>query len=167
MASSTDPRHTIQLQPGIVLGPYQVQKDIPRIVIHMNDKTITKNFESIMPDPYTPEDAVEWLNKDDVKLRCSIRSLEKGDILIGDATIHSGNSLGYWLSPEFWNKGIMSRAVAEVICEAKAAGLEKIKADVFTFNPSSRKVLIHNGFRYIGDGVDDNKKLPMWKFEHD
>ncbi|MCJ1472250.1 hypothetical protein MMC13_000897 [Lambiella insularis] len=167
MASPTVFMQNIHLQAGIVLGPYQVKKDIPQMVIHMNDKTITRNFGRTICDPYTPDHALKWLRLDDAKLRYSIRSLDQDDILIGDARISNAGNLGYWLSPDFWNRGIMTRAVAAVICEAKAAGLGKITADVYTFNPPSGKVLIKNGFRYVGDGIDDRKRLAIWKYEHD
>ena len=150
-----------------MLGPYQREKDIPHVVGYMNDKTIIRNFGSILPNPYTVKDALEFLDRDNYKLNYSVRSLEHDNLLIGDIAIFSNHSLGYWLAPEFWNKGIMTHAVCELIGEAKSIGLAKITAEVFTFNPSSSAVLIKNGFGYVGEGVDNPKSLLAWKYELD
>ncbi|MCJ1391509.1 hypothetical protein MMC18_004373 [Xylographa bjoerkii] len=160
-------RKAIQIHTNIVLGPYQNEKDTPRLVDYMNDKSLTRNFGSVLPDPYTADDAFEFLNRDNYKLHYSIRTVEPNDSLVGDIAIFTDGSLGYWLAPEFWNKGIMTQAVSELNCEARSSGIDKITAEVFTFNPASRAVLIKNGFGFVGEGVDNPKGLLVWKYELD
>ncbi|MCJ1401253.1 hypothetical protein MMC11_004465 [Xylographa trunciseda] len=167
MTTLASPRTVIQLRHNIVLGPYQNEKDAPRLTVYMNDKTVTRNFGTILPDVYTAANALEFLNRDGYRLRYSIRSLEQDDSLVGDIAIFPTGSLGYWLAPELWNKGIMTQAVGELIREAKSMGFDKITADAFTFNPSSRAVLIKNGFAFTGEGVDNPKGLLAWKYELD
>ncbi|MCJ1284383.1 hypothetical protein MMC26_003714 [Xylographa opegraphella] len=160
-------KRVIQIRPNIVLGPYQIDKDTTRLVSYLNDRTVTGNFGVIMPDVYTTDDALQFLKRNNYKLHYSIRNLEQDDDLIGDIAIYSDGRFGYWLSPEYWNKGIMTHAVDGLIREAKLIGIDKITAEVYTSNPASRLVLIRNGFDSLGEGQDNPKGLLAWKFELD
>lgn len=75
--------------------------------------------------------------------------------------------ISYWVAPAFWNDGIASRAVAAVI-NANPQGSRTIFASVFQDNPASARVLINNGFAYLGDAesfcVARNAKVPTWTY---
>ncbi|MCJ1294221.1 hypothetical protein MMC34_005778 [Xylographa carneopallida] len=120
-----------------------------------------------MPDVYTTDDALEFLHRHNYKLHYSIRSLEQGDDLIGDIAIYSDGRCGYWLAPAFWNQGIMTQVVGELVREAKSIEIDKIMAEVYTSNPASKAVLVRNGFGFVGEGQDNPKGLLVWKYELD
>ncbi len=55
--------------------------------------------------------------------------------------------LGYWIGEKYWNKGIISAAVKEVVDYTfKNYDVVKIFAKVFDTNKASAKVLEKNGF---------------------
>ncbi|MCJ1320766.1 hypothetical protein MMC15_006107 [Xylographa vitiligo] len=167
MTTQLPSRRTIQVRSDVVLGPYQKEKDTPRLVSYLNDKTVTDNFGVWMPDTYTTDDALQFLERHNYKLHYSIRSLKQDDILIGDIAVYSDNRFGYWLAPDFWNKGIMTQVVGALIREAKSVGIDRIMAAAYTSNPASRVVLIRNGFVFVGEGQDNPKGLLEWKYELD
>lgn len=77
------------------------------------------------------------------------------------------SQVGYWVAPAFWNTGIASEAVKALI----AANPQRSKclfAEVFQDNPGSAKVLIHNGFTYLGDAetfsVARAARVPTWTY---
>ena len=70
--------------------------------------------------------------------------------------IGSGNhskraTFGYWLSEEYWGKGIVSKA-AKLVCNYafKNFDLARIEANVYPWNPASQRVLIKCGFKKEG-----------------
>ena len=77
------------------------------------------------------------------------------------------SQVGYWVAPAFWNTGIASEAVAALIA-ANPQGSKCMFAEVFQDNPSSAKVLIHNGFSYLGDAetysVARAARVPTWTY---
>ncbi len=59
--------------------------------------------------------------------------------------------IGYWLGAEYRGKGIMTKALKKFLKEInKKFNPVRIVAYVFTFNPSSAKVLKKCGFEYEG-----------------
>ena len=71
--------------------------------------------------------------------------------------------LGYWLSEDYWRKGIMSQA-ARIICKEAFVEFDIIRifAEPFDFNKGSRGVLEKAGFTYEGtmrSGVYKNGKV--------
>ena len=59
--------------------------------------------------------------------------------------------MGYVLSPQYWNKGIMTEAVKEVIKFGfETMGLQRIEAKCYNTNTASEKVMVKNGMTYEG-----------------
>lgn len=75
--------------------------------------------------------------------------------------------VGYWVAPAFWNTGIASEAVGALIT-ANPQDAKCLFAEVFQDNPGSAKVLIHNGFTYLGDAetysVARAARVPTWTY---
>lgn len=77
--------------------------------------------------------------------------------LIGAIRINSINKtnsygeLGFELSPQFWNMGLMTEAVAAVtdFCH-KTVKLNRVEAWVIVGNTASESVLLKNGYLYEG-----------------
>jgi RimJ/RimL family protein N-acetyltransferase len=77
------------------------------------------------------------------------------------------SEIGFWGAPAFWNSGIASEAVKAVVA-ANPQGASTLFAEVFQDNPGSAKVLIHNGFSYLGDAetfsVARAARVPTWTY---
>ena len=59
--------------------------------------------------------------------------------------------IGYAMSEKYWNKGIMTEAVKEIIKYGfNDLKLELISAYCYPYNKSSKRVLQKNGFQYEG-----------------
>jgi [ribosomal protein S5]-alanine N-acetyltransferase len=154
-------------------------QDTPDLVKNLSNPSISKNLEN-PPFPYTPADAQQWYDfvqsekeKDPktARFRWVIRRISS-QVLIGDISLRACERpgeyrLGYWLSEDYWGKGIMSEAVAAVIDIAREAkDVVRIVVDVKDGNWGSRRVLEKNGFRYLGEGNKDSLGR-VWLFELD
>lgn len=151
--------------------------DIPQIVEALSNPLIARNLRRV-PVPYSLSHALEWFDRLDedrkqpetAPLRWVIRDAESG-ILIGDLSLrHSCDEIyrfGYWLSPKYWGKGIMTNAVAEVLDNMTNSDLKVLKftAEVKEGNFGSRRVLEKNGFKMIGQHKDDTQAYLIWDFE--
>ena len=60
------------------------------------------------------------------------------------------SEITYWIAPGFWNTGLASDAVREVVA-ANPHDARSLFASVFQDNPASARVLTNIGFQYIGD----------------
>ena len=129
---------------------------IPDIARHANNKKIAAMLRDVFPYPYTLQDA-EWFVNDCMEKEASRQMLRAivaegqavgsiGVFLQGDVYKKSAE-LGYWLSEDYWGKGIMSCAV-EQICTAAFAQYDivRIFAEPFAHNAASRRVLEKAGF---------------------
>lgn len=66
--------------------------------------------------------------------------------------------IGYWVSKEFWRRGIASAAVAEFLLLIK---IRPLFAEVANHNTASKRVLEKNGFTLHDEGV----KISMFKLD--
>ena len=129
-------------------------KDIAR---HANNKKIADNLTDSFPYPYTENDAKEFL-------KISINNPEHKAITVNDGLVgiisinrHKAEQkhiagLGYWLSEEYWGKGIMSKAVKQYVSSylEENPDILRLEAKVYKHNPVSGKVLEKNGFELEG-----------------
>lgn len=66
--------------------------------------------------------------------------------------------IGYWISKEFWRRGIASASVNELLALVK---LRPLYAEVANHNIGSRRVLEKNGFALLNEGA----KISTYKLE--
>jgi RimJ/RimL family protein N-acetyltransferase len=130
------------------------ETDAASLVRHANNERIAMNLRDGFPHPYTMEDARSWIkmvkeNKKDPIFAIEIEGEACGGIgLHGGQDVYRFNAeIGYWLSEQYWGKGIVSEAVRIVI----RYGFDhypwtRIYAGVFSNNPASMKVLEKAGF---------------------
>ncbi|HEK4844536.1 TPA: GNAT family N-acetyltransferase, partial [Clostridioides difficile] len=65
-----------------------------------------------------------------------------------DTSINKNAELGYWLARNYWGKGIATNAVKEICKIAfEKYNLNKIHANVYSYNRESSKVLEKCGFK--------------------
>lgn len=132
--------------------------DLDSLVRHANNWYVAKNLTDQFPYPYTREDAlkfIEFAGKDDAVRLFAIDV--KGEA-VGGIGIHPQTDIfrknievGYWLSEQYWNKGIMSHALRQVIEYAFANyDVVRVFARPFGTNIASQRVLEKAGFLLEG-----------------
>lgn len=139
------------------LRPWRLGDD-PSLVRHANNPNVARNLKDLFPQPYTMEDALEWIarNKDvDPPRQFAIvvdRAAVGGiGIEIGSDIHRRSAEIGYWLGEDFWGRGIVTEAVGALTQYAFATfDLEHVFAGLFVHNVGSRRVLEKNGYELEG-----------------
>ena len=141
----------------IVQWKIEYAKDLAKV---LNNKKILDNLRDGLPYPYKENDAEEFISamqKAD-KNNVFAFAIVNEDKCIGSIgvfrqeNIHFKTAeLGYYISEEYWGKGIMTQAVKEV-CEYvfNNSDIIRIFAEPFAFNIASQRVLEKNGFCFEG-----------------
>jgi RimJ/RimL family protein N-acetyltransferase len=139
---------------GIVLRPWTI-KDARELALIANNKKIADNLRDILPNPYSLKDAIDWLNlilpenfpprffaiTTNNRLAGSIALVSKFDIY------RKNFEIGYFLSEEFWGKGIATRAIIAITDYAfRDFDIVRIYAEVFSDNTGSRRALEKAGY---------------------
>ena len=135
-------------------------EDGPYLMAAADDLMVSRYLRDSFPHPYTEKNALSYIayckNTPDT-LDC-IRAIEVDGKAVGSISLRFGSDvyqksaeLGYWLAVPFWGKGIMTRAVAEMVRTGfEEFDLHRIFAEVYAPNGASARVLEKNGFRREG-----------------
>jgi ribosomal-protein-alanine N-acetyltransferase len=146
-----------------------------------NNANVSKFMRNVFPFPYTVADAETWISmcnaKSDVpNYHFAITNPTTGDVIGGigctpekDVQCRSAE-LGYWISEDYWGKGVMSEVVPAfmewIFQEVKVRdkdenelGLTRVWASVVDQNEGSMKVLTKAGFLYEG-----RMRASVWKY---
>lgn len=125
-----------------------------------NNPKIAQNLRNAFPSPYTLKDAEYFIhdcisNSGEKQLMYAIEADGKAvggiSVLVKEDVYEKSAELGYWLSEDYWRRGIMSRAVPMICREAFAAfDIVRIFAEPFAHNAGSRGVLEKAGFTLEG-----------------
>lgn len=135
-------------------------EDAGQLAEAANNPNIAKNLRNAFPNPYSLDDAKQFL---DICIpgegkKQLFRAIEADGKVIGGISIsvkddiyEKSAELGYWLSEDYWRKGITSRAVRIICREAfERFDIIRIFAEPFEHNAGSRGVLEKAGFTYEG-----------------
>lgn len=124
--------------------------------------------------PYERNDAVKFISRSNYhwrKKKAFIFGiiLKETNTLIGDVGIRNIKdktaSVGYWLSKEYWGKGIMTEALKLVLeFGFKKLKLHRIYGDCFEKNIGSHKVLTKAGFKL--EGVERKSRFKKGKWHN-
>ncbi len=135
-----------------------VAEDLDNLVLYANNINVWNNLRNYFPSPYTEADAKIWLEKmatdvPIVNLAIDIDGQAVGGIGLifnSDVYVYSAE-IGYWLAEPFWNQGIATEAVRQMIeyCNYYF-DIIRIYAEVFETNKASMRVLEKNGFYLEG-----------------
>ena len=138
----------------VKIRPWRKEDKKPLLQL-INNKKIWDNVRDRLPNPYTEKDAEEWLKLNvgitpvlnyvievDGKFAGSIGMVPKEDVY------RCNMEIGYWLGEPYWNKGIVTRAIAlvEDIIWKNYPEVVRIYADVYEHNKASMRALEKNGF---------------------
>jgi RimJ/RimL family protein N-acetyltransferase len=128
--------------------------DLDALVLNANNINIAKFMTDAFPNPYSRENGIQFIRfatKDDPIhiFAIDINGEASGGIGIHPQDdIHRMNAeLGYWLAEHQWGKGIISRAIPQVVDFAfKTYNINRIFARPFGNNAASQRVLEKCGF---------------------
>ena len=145
--------------------------DIASLVENANNINIWNNVRDSFPYPYSEKDGKEfietvlWMPKPTENLAIAVDGKAVGGIGIVRQTDieRSSAEIGYWLGEKYWNKGIVTEAVKQMLDYVFANfPLQKIYTPVFDFNIASQKVLEKAGFEreaILKQGAIKNGKI--------
>ena len=126
----------------------------------LSNKNVLDNLRDGIPFPYTADDARDYISAmlGADKNSAFVYAVEADGKAVGSISafrrdnIHCRTAeLGYYLSEEYWGRGIMTDAVKQ-LCEYLFANTDivRIFAEPFAYNISSRRVLEKSGFSLEG-----------------
>jgi ribosomal-protein-alanine N-acetyltransferase len=132
--------------------------DVGSVAKHANNRNVWLNLRDRFPHPYTPADAEQWVSltsREDplVHLAIAVDGHAVGGISIElqPDVFKRSAEIGYWLSEDFWGRGIMTEAVqAFTLYAIEHFGLCRVFAGVFDSNPASARVLEKVGYQFEG-----------------
>jgi [ribosomal protein S5]-alanine N-acetyltransferase len=140
---------------GIVLRPWAIG-DASNLAVIANNKKIAENVRDGFPFPYSVKDAHDWLNiilPENNPPRffgiISDKQLVGSIAIITKTNIYRKNlEIGFFISEDFWGKGIATRAIKAAASYAFSNfDIIRIYAEVFSDNIGSRKALEKAGFK--------------------
>ncbi len=143
-------------------------EDVESLAQHANNYNIAKYMRDIFPHPYTLEHAKQFIaiaTKDEPLHSFAIEVAGKAVGGIGfhlQTDVRCKNAeLGYWLGEAYWGKGIMSKAILQIIELAfNTYPIHRLYAVAFGNNPVSQRVLEKTGF-----GLEAKFEKTIFKYE--
>jgi RimJ/RimL family protein N-acetyltransferase len=132
--------------------------DEPSLVRHANARDVWINVRDSFPYPYRQSDARAWIELASGPGLDQVFAVDADGFAVGAIGVHPGEDvhalnaeIGYWLGPEYWNRGIMTEAVEAVTRYAfEQLGMVRVHAEVFEWNAASMRVLEKAGFTREG-----------------
>ncbi|MFZ1134302.1 MAG: GNAT family protein [Candidatus Korobacteraceae bacterium] len=133
--------------------------DLQALLRHANNAKIAANLRDQFPHPYTRRDGIDFLDfARSQEPECAF-AIEFGDeavggvgFLVGRDIARMSAEMGYWLSEDFWGRGIATRAVTAMSEWAfDHYKLTRVFAMAFAHNAGSIRVLEKSGF--VREGV--------------
>ena len=135
------------------------ERDAESLARHADSRRVWRNLRDAFPHPYSVDDARRFLSSA-MKLepQTFFCIADDTDQAVGSIGFRAGTDverfgaeLGYWLSPTFWGRGIMTEAVIAVTSLAHDHhGLKRVYALPFDANVASIRVLQKAGFDLEG-----------------
>jgi [ribosomal protein S5]-alanine N-acetyltransferase len=132
--------------------------DLQALLRHANNAKIAANLRDQFPHPYTRRDGIDFLDfARSQEPECAF-AIEDGDEAVGGVGFLVGRDIarisaemGYWLSEDFWGRGIATRAVTAMSEWAfDNYKLTRVFAMAFAHNAGSIRVLEKSGFEREG-----------------
>ena len=133
-------------------------EDAAPFALYVNNENIIRNFRDAFPQPYTVNDAEEFLTKCVAKGYPENFIIDADGLCIGEIGYdiqtdveRFSAEIGYWVAEPYWNKGVMTKILNDfaqyIFSETK---IVRLYANVFGFNTASMKVLEKAGFDKVG-----------------
>lgn len=119
------------------------QTDVKPIADMIGDPDVSRWLTSV-PHPYTPEDAVEFIER----VRAggwNAFAIRASKTFMGVITIRE--QLGYWLGKPFWRQGYMGEAARGIVDWHFRKGAADLTSGYLLGNAGSARILSSLGFR--------------------
>ena len=151
-------------------------EDADSLVRHGDNPNVALNLQDRFPSPYTREDAYRFIEYAKSATLESIFGIEVkgevsgvGSLLFKEDVFSVSAELGYWLSEAHWGKGIMTEVVKSLTRHAfQHLHKERVYANVYDYNPASRRVLEKAGFTLEGRARNAARKndrlMDVWTY---
>lgn len=135
-------------------------EDTEALMLAANNPKIAANMRNSFPSPYTLKNA-EWYVNDCMKnngrnqivYAITLDGKVCGNIgvFLQTDVYEKSAELSYWVSEDFWGRGIATQAV-KAICQKAFSAFDiiRIYAEPFSHNDASKSVLEKAGFTYEG-----------------
>ena len=139
---------------NFILREWQMS-DAASLAENANNINIWNNLRDYFPHPYSEDDGKQFIktalekSKPAVDFAIIIDGKAVGGIgiLLQKDVERISAEIGYWLGENYWNKGIMTEVIKEMVNYVFTHfPLQKIYATPFDFNIASQKVLQKAGF---------------------
>jgi RimJ/RimL family protein N-acetyltransferase len=132
--------------------------DLNALMRHANNAKIAANLRDQFPHPYTRRDAIDFLDfarSQEPECAFAIEHTDEAvggvGFLVGRDIARISAEMGYWLSEDFWGRGIATRAVSAMSEWAfDNYKLTRVFAMAFAHNAASIRVLEKSGFEREG-----------------
>ena len=139
--------------PEILLRPCRLS-DLDDLVRYAGNPKIARNLTDEFPHPYTRADGESFIMRVALEEPVRVFAIEVDGHAAGAIGITPQSGIyrknaepGYWLAEPFWGRGIMTRAVREVVEYAfRTFDVDRVYAKTFGSNRASQRVLEKNGF---------------------
>lgn len=144
----------VQISELVSLRPFAFT-DAPSLARHANNLAIARNLNDAFPHPYTLNDAKDFIQRRKAEPFPTVLAIEiKGEaagavgLFLQQGIQKKNAELGYWISEEYWGKGMGTSVVEWMIKYAFSTfDLLRLYARPFPFNIASQRVLEKNGFK--------------------
>lgn len=135
------------------LRPFRTD-DAESLSFHANNKNISDNLTNGFPFPYTLEHAHKFIEMAMNHSPTQIMAITHDDKVIGGIGLHpqedvyfKNMELGYWLAEPYWGKGIMTKAIGQMVNYGfENFDISRIFARPYGYNSGSIKALEKAGF---------------------
>ncbi|MFZ1801124.1 MAG: GNAT family N-acetyltransferase [Chitinophagaceae bacterium] len=136
------------------IRPWHIN-DLDSLVMHANNPRVAQFMKDVFPHPYTEEAGRKFISFATSGNSVHIFAIEVEGYAAGGIGIHQQEDIykknaeiGYWLGEQYWNKGIISKALNEVVKIAfDQFDITRVFASSFIHNIASQKVLEKAGFQ--------------------
>ncbi|HLT11249.1 MAG TPA: GNAT family N-acetyltransferase [Micromonosporaceae bacterium] len=138
---------------NVVLRPFR-REDAADVVVGCNDP-LTRRYLPLLPDPYTEQDALWWINEGapatfvNGGYAYGIADPATDRIIggVGISRVHEGTGeIGYWVAPAGRRRGAATAATRTLAAHALAHGVQRLVLKTEAENTASQRVAIAAGF---------------------
>ena len=139
---------------NFLLRPW-TDNDLENLLKFGNNKNIAKFMTEKFPHPYTKEKGESFIAFTKQHSPIHVFAIDVDNQAVGGIGIHPQDDihcrnaeLGYWLGEPFWGKGIITKAILEIVDYGfNNFDIDRIFARPFGTNAASQKVLEKSGFK--------------------
>jgi RimJ/RimL family protein N-acetyltransferase len=135
------------------LRPWKIT-DIDSLVENANNPEISKFMTDEFPHPFTAENAKKFIEYAMSQYPIHFFAIEVNELAVGGIGAHQQTDimkknaeLGYWLGQNYWGRGIVQKAINEIVVYAfRTFDITRIYARPYGTNLKSQYVLKKAGF---------------------